>query len=347
MNNVLLSLPPSIQAQQPRIGLVVDDAIVVVEAVEHHIEQGLDPKRASLKAMEEISGPGARDRLHPDDLHPRNHRPSLSTIRRYHRHFGNALGVQCADSQPGAGRSAAETAYAESRSAAPVLRCLQRYFERSTESYLRWARVLIDKGAVAFAVLALAGVGAALISQRIPSSFLPVEDQGYLFMHMQLPTGASLERTEAAAQKIEQVLAHTPGVKYTTSVLGLSLLNQVATTYMGFFFVTLDEWGARRSRQTQYQEIVQHLNRELSRIPDGLAFSFPPPAILGVGTSGGFTFVLEDRAGKDVPFLAENVQKFMAAASKRPEIAPGMVSTFLPAVPQQFLNVDRERVLKQ
>lgn len=214
MNNVLLSLPPSIQAQQPRIGLVVDDAIVVVEAVEHHIEQGLDPKRASLKAMEEISGPGARDRLHPDDLHPRNHRPSLSTIRRYHRHFGNALGVQCADSQPGAGRSAAETAYAESRSAAPVLRCLQRYFERSTESYLRWARVLIDKGAVAFAVLTLAGVGAALISQRIPSSFLPVEDQGYLFMHMQLPTGASLERTEAAAQKIEQVLAHAGSQVY-------------------------------------------------------------------------------------------------------------------------------------
>jgi len=196
-------------------------------------------------------------------------------------------------------------------------------------------------------VLAAAAAGAAVISQHIPSSFLPVEDQGYLFMHMQLPAGASLERTEAAAQKVEQVLARTPGVKYTTSVLGFSLLNQVATTYTGFFFVTLDEWGARQSRQTQYQEIVQHLNRELSKIPDGLAFSFPPPAILGVGTSDGFTFVLEDRAGKDVPFLAENVQKFMAAASKRPEIAPGMVSTFLPAVPQQFLNVDREKVLKQ
>ena len=99
--------------------------------------------------------------------------------------------------------------------------------------------------------------------------------------------------------------------------------------------------------QTQYQEIVQHVNQELAKLPDGFALSFPPPAIPGVGTSGGFTFVLEDRAGKDVQFLADNLQKFMAAASKRPEIAPGMVSTFLPSVPQQFLEVDREKALKQ
>jgi len=111
--------------------------------------------------------------------------------------------------------------------------------------------------------------------------------------------------------------------------------------------VTLDDWKDRQSRATQYQEIVHHVNEELSKLPEGFAISFPPPAIPGVGTSGGFTFVLEDRAGRDVPFLASNLQKFMEAAGKRPEIAPGMVSTFLPSVPQQFLNVDREKVLKQ
>ena len=89
------------------------------------------------------------------------------------------------------------------------------------------------------------------------------------------------------------------------------------------------------------------MNQELSKLPDGFALSFPPPAIPGVGTSGGFTFVLEDRAGKDVQFLADNLQKFMAAAAKRPEIAPGLLSTFLPSVPQQYLDVDREKVLKQ
>ena len=168
-----------------------------------------------------------------------------------------------------------------------------------------------------------------------------------MFMHLQLPNASSLERTEAACAKVEEILLHTPGVKYTTRVAGFSLLSFVSTSYTGFFFVTLDDWKDRTSRQTQYQEIVQHVNQELAKLPDGFALSFPPPAIPGVGTSGGFTFVLEDRAGKDVPFLADNLQKFMAAASKRPEIAPGLISTFLPSVPQQFLDVDREKALKQ
>ncbi len=196
-------------------------------------------------------------------------------------------------------------------------------------------------------MLVAAGLGAAFFSAHLPSSFLPVEDQGYMFLHLQLPNGASLERTEAAAAKVEQVLMHTPGVKYTTSAVGFSLLSFVNTSYTGFFFVTLDDWKDRRSQATQYQEIVHHVNQELSKLPEGFALSFPPPAIPGVGTSGGFTFVLEDRAGRDVPFLAGNVQKFIAAASKRPEIAPGMLTTFLPSVPQKFLSVDREKVLKQ
>ena len=108
----------------------------------------------------------------------------------------------------------------------------------------------------------------------------------------------------------------------------------------------MKDWNERKSRAEQYQEIVQHVNQELAKLPDGFALSFPPPAIPGVGTSGGFTFVLEDRAGKDVQFLADNLGKFMAAAHKRPEIG-GMVSTFLPSVPQQFLDVDRDKVLKQ
>ena len=154
------------------------------------------------------------------------------------------------------------------------------------------------------------------------------------------------ERTEDAAAKVEKILAETPGVQYTTTVAGFSLLSFVRTTYNGFFFVTLKDWDGRKSRQEQYQEILHHVNQELAKLPDGFALSFPPPAIPGVGPSGGFTFVLEDRAGRDVDFLAANLNKFMAAAQKRKEIA-GMVSTFLPAVPQQFVDVDREKVLKQ
>ncbi len=335
------------------IGLVVDDAIVVVEAVERKIEQGFDPKTASLKAMEEISGPLVGIALVLATVFvPTIFIPGITG--RLYQQFAATIAISVMLSAFNALTLSPALAAillrprTENRNLLrPFFGWFNRFFDRSTEGFLRWSRVLIDKSAVAFAVLAVAGIGAVLISQHVPSSFLPVEDQGYLFMHLQLPTGASIERTEAASEKVEQVLAHTPGVKYTTSVLGFSLLNQVATTYTGFFFVTLDAWGDRHSRETQYEEIVQQLNRNLARMPDGLAFGFPPPAILGVGTSGGFTFVLEDRGGKDVSFLAENVQKFIAAASKRPEIAPGLLSTFLPSVPQQFLSVDREKVLKQ
>ena len=336
------------------IGLVVDDAIVVVEAVERKIEQGFDPKTASLKAMEEISGPLVGIALVLATVFvPTIFIPGITG--RLYQQFAATIAISVMLSafnaltlSPALAAMLLKPRKTGNRHLLrPFFGWFNHFFDRSTEGYLRWSRVLIDKSAIAFAVLAVAGIGAVLISQHVPSSFLPVEDQGYLFMHLQLPTGASIERTEAAAEKVEQVLAHTPGVKYTTSVLGFSLLNQVATTYTGFFFVTLDAWGDRHSRETQYQEIVQQLNRNLARMPDGLAFGFPPPAILGVGTSGGFTFVLEDRGGKDVSFLAENVQKFIAAASKRPEIAPGLLSTFLPSVPQQFLSVDREKVLKQ
>jgi HAE1 family hydrophobic/amphiphilic exporter-1 len=211
---------------------------------------------------------------------------------------------------------------------------------------VRWSGAVLRKSAVAVVMLAGLGVAAYFISGHVPTSFLPDEDQGYIFLHLQLPEAASLERTDAVCKKIEDALAKTPGVKYTTRVAGFSLLSFVATTYNGFFFVTLKDWDERKSPQEQYHQILQNINRELSKVPDGLAFAFSPPAIPGVGTSGGFTFVLEDRAGKDVPFLAANLGKFMSAAGKRKELG-GMVTTFLPAVPQQFIDVDRDKVLKQ
>jgi HAE1 family hydrophobic/amphiphilic exporter-1 len=335
------------------IGLVVDDAIVVVEAVERHIEEGLSPRSAALKAMQEISGPLVGIALVLATVFvPTAFIPGITG--RLYQQFAATIALSVMLSAFNAltlsPALAALLLKPRARNRGLLRRffgAFNRYFDRSTEGYLRWCRVLIDKSAVAFLMLALAAAGAVFFSAHLPSSFLPVEDQGYLFIHLQLPNGASLERTEAAAQKVEQVLMRTPGVKYTTSAVGFSLLSFVNTSYTGFFFVTLDDWKDRQNRATQYQEIVHHVNQELSKLPEGFAISFPPPAIPGVGTSGGFTFVLEDRAGRDVPFLAQNLQKFMAAAAKRPEIGPGLISTFLPSVPQQFLNVDREKVLKQ
>ena len=220
-----------------------------------------------------------------------------------------------------------------------------RYFERSTDSFVRWSGAVIRKGALVLVLLAAAALAAAFFDHRLPSSFLPDEDQGYVYVNMQLPNAASLQRTDAAAREVEKILANTPGVEYTTSVIGFSLLSYVQTTYNAFFFVVLKPWSTRQQRDEQYQAIKYRLNQKLTSLPQGTVFSFSPPAIPGVGTSGGFTLVLEDRGGHDVPYLAANVNKFVASARKRPEIG-SISSSFLPSVPQEFIDVDRDKALK-
>jgi hydrophobic/amphiphilic exporter-1 (mainly G- bacteria), HAE1 family len=334
------------------IGLVVDDAIVVVEAVERHIEEGLTPKAAALKAMEEISGPVVGIALVLSAVFiPTAFIPGITG--RLYQQFAVTIAISVI-------LSAFNALTLSPALAALLLRprttsggllkkafgWFNRGFANATNAYVRACSVLIRKSAIALILLVLFGVVAGFFASKIPSSFLPDEDQGYLYINLQLPNAASLQRTDAVARKIEDVLAKTPGVQYTTSVVGFSLLSFVRTSYNGFFFVTLKPWDERKSRAEQFQELKQRINRELSQMPEGVAFSFSPPAIPGVGTSGGFTFALEDRAGRDVEFLASNLQTFLTAARKRPEIA-GLSTTFLSSVPQQFIDVDRDKVIKQ
>ncbi len=336
------------------IGLVVDDAIVVVEAVKRHIDEGLHPREAALKAMEEISSPVIGIALVLSAVFiPTAFIPGITG--RLYQQFAVTIAISVVLSAFNALTLSPALAALLLKPNDPAARksLLQKFFDwfnrmfgRANEGYVRWSGALIRKSAVAFIVLAAFGAGAWFYAGRLPTSFLPDEDQGYMFIHLQLPNAASLERTQDVAAKVERILAKMPGVQYTTSVCGFSLLSFVRTSYNGLFFVTLKDWDERKTKEERYQQIVQNVNRELGQLPDGFALSFSPPAIPGVGTSGGFTFILEDRAGKDVEFLSENLQKFMAAAGKRPEIA-GVLTTFLPSVPQQFLDVDRDKVLKQ
>jgi HAE1 family hydrophobic/amphiphilic exporter-1 len=221
-----------------------------------------------------------------------------------------------------------------------------RVFGSATRGYVNWSRLAIRKAGLSFALLAVLAVGAGLFGSRLPSGFLPEEDQGYVYLALQLPDASSLERTDQAARKIEDILSKIPGVQYTTSVVGFSLLSLVQNTYSAFFFVTFKPWSERTKPEEQYAAIKANINKQLAGVTEGLAFAFPPPAIPGVGTSGGFQFILEDRAGKDVAFLAQNVKTFLEAARKRPELAT-LIPTFLPNVPQVFVDVDRDKVLKQ
>ena len=335
------------------IGLVVDDAIVVVEAVEHHIEEGMTPKEASLKAMEEISGPVVGIALVLSAVFvPTAFIPGITG--RLYQQFAITIAISVLLSAFNAlslspALSALLLRPREKRSGGLLRRFFawfNRKFESATNRYVKVCGILIRKSAFAVLMLLAFAGAAGFFSGKVPSSFLPDEDQGYLYVNLQLPSASSQERTEHVARKIEAILKDTPGVDKTTTVVGFSLLSFTRSTYNAFFWVTLKPWDVRKSREEQFQVIKARLNRRLSQIPEGVAFDFSPPAIPGVGTSGGFTFILEDRAGKDIPFLASNLNAFLTAARKRPEIG-NLSTTFLGSVPQQFIDVDRDKVIKQ
>src|ERR1700704_1336829 len=334
------------------IGIVVDDAIVVVEAVEHHIEHGMSPKDAAYKAMEEVSGPVVAIALILSAVFiPTAFIPGITG--RLYQQFAITIAISVIFSAFNAlslsPALAALLLKPKKESRGPLgafFRWFNRVFGRATDGYVSLCGTLIRKAAFSMLLLLGVAIGAGWFGSRLPKSFLPDEDQGYVFAGLQLPDAASLQRNDEASRKIEEMILKTPGVHSVTSVLGFSMLSGAQNTYSSFFWITLKEWSERKGPEEQYEAIKKHLNQELTKITQGVAFSFPPPAIPGVGASGGFTFMLEDRAGKDPQFLNQNLAKFLAVARKRPEL--GTISTTaLPAAPQVYIDVDRPRVIAQ
>lgn len=334
------------------IGLVVDDAIVVVEAVEHHIEHGLSPREATLKAMAEVSGPVIAIALILAAVFvPTAFIPGITG--RLYQQFAVTIAVSVIISAFNALTLSPALSALLLRPKVKGSGPLQKFFDlfnrafgRATDGYVGVCRFLIRKSLVAVVLLIGVTVFTGVLGKRIPGSFLPEEDQGYFFAQVVLPDAASLERTRAISQQAEALLQATPGVQYVTAIDGLNFLSGVNTTYTGAFFVTLKEWGHRKAPEEQYGAIMKRVNGALSKIPGAMAFAFSPPAIPGIGTSGGVSFVLQDRAGKDLEFLSANVAKFMEAARQRPELA-SVTTTFLPRVPQVLMDVDRDKALKQ
>src|SRR5919108_4699189 len=334
------------------IGLVVDDAIVVVEAVERHIEDGMSPKDAALRAMEEISGPVVGIALVLSAVFvPTGFIPGITG--RMSQQFAVTIAVSVIISAFNAlSLSPALSALLlrpKREMRGPLgwfFRGFNRWFGRATDGYVGACGHLIRKAAFSMLLLVAVVAVSGLIGSRLPGGFVPDEDQGYLFLNVQLPLAASLQRTAAVNDKLDTILKATPGVKYYTGVAGFSLLSFASTTYNGFYFITLEDWDARDKHGLTADVIMRDLNRRLAGFPDAQAFTFSPPVIPGVGTSGGVTFMLQDRAGRDPAFLAENTEKFLAAARQRPDFAL-LSTTLLPSVPQLFADVDRDKVLKQ
>jgi HAE1 family hydrophobic/amphiphilic exporter-1 len=334
------------------IGLVVDDAIVVVEAVSHHIEEGMAPREATVLAMSEVQGPVVAVALVLAAVFIPVAFMAGITGRLYQQ-FALTIAISVLISAFNA------------LTLSPALSALllrpqgerkgrlgklggwfNKWFGRATDGYVSLNRRLIRK--IAIPLLLLAGVTGlvVLIGGRLPSGFVPDEDQGYAIIGVQLPDGASLQRTEEVYRKADTILKKQAGISAITDISGYNFFTRTAATYTGTGFIALAPWDDRKAPELHSTAIVANLNAAFSHIPEARVFAVSPPAIPGISAAGGFSMMLQDKAGNSYEYLVQNVGKFLAEAKKRPELV-GLRPLFSPAVPQLFAEVDKDKALKE
>jgi len=335
------------------IGIVVDDAIVVVEAVTAKMEKGLNPKEATIAAMKEVSGPivatslsliavfvpvaamgGITGRLYQQFAITIAISVAISSI--------NALTLSPALSAmllrpPGSGKTSPLQ---------PFYDRFNRVFERTTNSYMGIAGFFMRRIGVSLAGLVGLTILLSGLFGVVPNGFVPEEDQGYFLVNVQLPDAASLERTDKIVASIEDILQETAGVELVTAVGGYSLLTSSLASNTAFFFVALAPWEERGDADLHVNAIIRKINGQLAMgIPGAVAFAFGPPAIPGLGTGSGFSMMLQDRGGNAPAYLADQTTRFIQAAVQRPEIGNAF-TTYRANSPQIFADVDIDNVLK-
>jgi HAE1 family hydrophobic/amphiphilic exporter-1 len=335
------------------VGLVVDDAIVVVEAIEAKIEQGLSPRDAALQAMDEVSGALVGIALVLSSVFiPAAFIAGItgSLYRQFALTIAFSVLISAFNAltlSPALGALILRPRHAGARRGLPgrFFGAFNRGFTAAQTGYVGACGFLIRKVVVALAILAAFTALAGGLGKIMPTSFMPQEDQGFFLMNVQLPEAASMQRTNAVMRKIDEILKAEPGVHYVNAVSGYSLLSQTVSPRNGAYFVQLAPYDERATRELQADAIVMSVNRKLYGLPDAQAFAFLPPAIPGVGQAGGVDVFIQDRAGTTVDYLWQNTQHFMGELQKRPEIG-FVATTYAPAVPQLFARVDEDRVFK-
>src|SRR3984957_9583610 len=335
------------------IGLVVDAAIVVVEGVEHHIEEGMSPRDATEQAMKEVSGPVVAIALILASVFIPM--AFMSGIQgQLNKQFAVTVAISVLISAFNALTLSPALAAMLLRPRQPARRPLGAFFDKFNKGfdkvknrYVNVSYGLIRKAVVAMLILGCFFVLDVAVGRKLPSSFLPGEDYGFLFLNAQLPPAASLERTDDVTHKIDDILAKTPGVQSYVTIGGFTLFTRVSTTNTAFYFIDLKPWSERTKSSLGSEAILANINRQLfAQVPEAVAFGFDPPAIPGLGNAGGFSLWLQDRSGGSVNDLDVNLQKFLQAARKRPELV-GVSSQFSADTPQIYATVDRDKALKQ
>lgn len=328
------------------IGLVVDDAIVVVENVERQLENGLRPMDAALKAMSEVTGPIiATTGVLMAVFIPVAFIPGVSgrLYNQFALTVAISVGLSAFNSLTLSPALAAAFLRHKPASTFILFRWFNAGFERMSHGYARLVHFLIR---IRWVMLMLfAGILAAtyFIAQRVPSTFLPVEDQGYFFVVVQLPDGSSLERTDEVAKKVRDILEATPGVDIVGSISGLNFLTNAAQSNSAVEFAILKPWDERPPSQSA-SNLVAAVRPKLLMIPEAIALSFDPPSIPGLGTTGGFEFQVEDLTGRGAQALNDATQALIVEARKQPELdAQQLFSSFSTSTPQFKYDLDRSK----
>ncbi|HTM51584.1 MAG TPA: multidrug efflux RND transporter permease subunit [Bryobacteraceae bacterium] len=331
------------------IGIVVDDAIVVVEAVQRHIDEGMRPREATARAMSEVSGPvvaiafilaavfipvafvgGISGEIYKQFAITVAVSVLLSAF--------NALSLSPA--------LAALLLRPHGKSASWLSRPFEWFnkaFEWTTNRYLSAVVFLIRRAAIAVVALLAITLVSGGIFKRLPTGFLPNEDQGAFFASVRLPDGASTERTDLACRKIEQIVSRIPGVDTYFVLGGLDIATSTSNSNVATIIATLKPWDERTTEETQFAAILGNAQRGFAAVPEAFVFAFGLPPILGLSPTGGFQFMLEDRAGGDIAGLDRAAENLVAAARRRPELA-NVISTFRASVPAYTVDMDTDKL---
>jgi len=334
------------------IGIVVDDAIVVVEAVSKKLEKGMAAQEATIEAMREVSAPIVATSLSLIAVFVPVAAMGGITGQLYQQ-FAITIAISVALSSinaltlsPALAALLLKPPSEQTSTFDRFFKGFNRVFEQVTGKFMIYTgfftRRLIRAGVLIGALL----LGLFWLFSAVPGGFVPEEDQGYVLAALQLPDAASLQRTEQVMAQVDKIIAEFDAIESYTSVSGFSMLTNTTQSNAGFIFVQLKDWDARPDARDHAQNIVRRLNAAFAtRITEGLAFAFGPPAIPGLGTGSGFTMMLQDLGGNPPQYLAEQTQKFIDAANQRPEI-DGAASLYRASVPQIFMDIDKPKALK-
>jgi HAE1 family hydrophobic/amphiphilic exporter-1 len=331
------------------IGIVVDDAIVVVEAVMHHIEHGMTPHDATVQAMKEVSAPVVGIALILSSVFlPVAFLGGLTG--RMYQQFALTIAISVLLSAFNAlslsPALAAMFLKPHKQARGPLGKFFAMFntaFDRTTSGYVSWSRLLVRRSSLTIVIVALVAAGAGLFGSALRAGFVPDEDQGIFGIAVQLPPGASLERASSALAQVEGILAKTDGVESYQTIGGYGAVTSTYQPNFGTIFIRLKPWEERHGAALHVSGIMATVQRQLATIPEALAFTFNIPTISGFGASAGFNFLLQDRSGSlSVAQLGEQARIFLEAARKRPELA-NLFTSFDPRYPQVKVDLDREK----